>query len=124
MTYRYRGHSMSDPAKYRTREEVQKMRDERDPIENVRALLVEGGHATDEDLTAAVEAAPRLGLDWGLGDDIGWSLAGRSVSPGRRIPGDPGSDWLPVEGVGRAIGWEMSLSGVQTVTPILESTEI
>ena len=51
-TYRYRGHSMSDPAKYRTREEVQKMRDERDPIEAVRSLLLEGNHASEEDLKA------------------------------------------------------------------------
>ena len=50
MTYRYRGHSMSDPAKYRTREEVQKMRDERDPIEHVRQLLLQGGHAAEDDL--------------------------------------------------------------------------
>jgi pyruvate dehydrogenase E1 component alpha subunit len=52
MTYRYRGHSMSDPAKYRTREEVQKMRDERDPIDHVREMLLAGGHATEDDLKA------------------------------------------------------------------------
>ncbi|SPH17638.1 Acetoin:2,6-dichlorophenolindophenol oxidoreductase subunit alpha [Defluviimonas aquaemixtae] len=52
MTYRYRGHSMSDPAKYRTREEVQKMREERDPIEHVRELIVQGKHASDDDLKA------------------------------------------------------------------------
>ena len=51
-TYRYRGHSMSDPAKYRTREEVQKMRDERDPIEAVRNMLLTGKHATEDDLKA------------------------------------------------------------------------
>ncbi len=51
-TYRYRGHSMSDPAKYRTREEVQKMREERDPIDHVRELLLTGKHATEDDLKA------------------------------------------------------------------------
>ncbi|MBJ6373362.1 pyruvate dehydrogenase (acetyl-transferring) E1 component subunit alpha [Sedimentitalea arenosa] len=51
-TYRYRGHSMSDPAKYRTREEVQKMREERDPIEQVRGLLLTGEHASEDDLKA------------------------------------------------------------------------
>ena len=51
-TYRYRGHSMSDPAKYRTREEVQKMREERDPIEQVRGLLLTGKHASEDDLKA------------------------------------------------------------------------
>ncbi len=41
MTYRYRGHSMSDPAKYRSKEEVQKTRQERDPIERLRGMLLE-----------------------------------------------------------------------------------
>ena len=49
-TYRYRGHSMSDPAKYRTREEVQKMREGRDTIESGRSLLLTGKHTTEEAL--------------------------------------------------------------------------
>ncbi len=49
-TYRYRGHSMSDPAKYRTREEVQKVKEERDPIDHVRDLLLTGKHASEADL--------------------------------------------------------------------------
>jgi pyruvate dehydrogenase E1 component alpha subunit len=50
MTYRYRGHSMSDPAKYRAKEEVQKMREEHDPIEQVKARLVKSKGATEDDL--------------------------------------------------------------------------
>ncbi len=50
MTYRYRGHSMSDPAKYRAKEEVQKMREESDPIEQVKKRLIETGAASEEEL--------------------------------------------------------------------------
>src|SRR6202789_4466097 len=51
-TYRYRGHSMSDPAKYRTREEVQEVREKRDPIEHYGQKLVERGAASEDDLKA------------------------------------------------------------------------
>ncbi len=50
MTYRYRGHSMSDPAKYRTREEVSKMRQERDPIEHVREMIISASYSDDDEL--------------------------------------------------------------------------
>jgi pyruvate dehydrogenase E1 component alpha subunit len=62
-TYRYRGHSMSDPAKYRTREEVQKMRSERDCIEAARAGLVALGveeaaiKAIDDEVRRIVQEA-------------------------------------------------------------------
>ncbi len=49
-TYRYRGHSMSDPAKYRTKEEVDAMKQRRDPIDGLKALLIERGMATEESL--------------------------------------------------------------------------
>jgi pyruvate dehydrogenase E1 component alpha subunit len=57
-TYRYRGHSMSDPAKYRTKEEVDKYRTERDPIDHVRKLLLDG-KMTDEAALKAVDAEIR-----------------------------------------------------------------
>ena len=47
-TYRYRGHSMSDPAKYRTREEVQEFREHNDPITNAAGELAKLGVAEDE----------------------------------------------------------------------------
>jgi pyruvate dehydrogenase E1 component alpha subunit len=52
LTYRYRGHSMSDPAKYRSREEVSTMRAERDPIEQVKNRILEKRYGTEESLKA------------------------------------------------------------------------
>src|SRR5438445_1576851 len=50
LTYRYRGHSMSDPAKYRPKEEVDKVRTEHDPIEQVRSRLLKKGFASEDAL--------------------------------------------------------------------------
>ena len=47
-TYRYRGHSMSDPAKYRSRDEVQAVRDKSDPIDHLAKVLGEMGVGEDE----------------------------------------------------------------------------
>jgi pyruvate dehydrogenase E1 component alpha subunit len=64
LTYRYRGHSMSDPAKYRSKEEVQKVRQEQDPIEGLKARLLEAGvvdadqlKETDREVKAIVSDA-------------------------------------------------------------------
>jgi len=54
-TYRYRGHSMSDPAKYRTREEVDEVRKTRDPIEHLDEILAKAGFA-DEAAIKAIDA--------------------------------------------------------------------
>ncbi len=66
-TYRYRGHSMSDPAKYRSKEEVQKVRSESDPIDFVKALLLKDGHVDeaklkelDKEVKAVVAEAARF----------------------------------------------------------------
>ena len=69
-TYRYRGHSMSDPAKYRTREEVQKIREEKDPIDTLRSLLIEKHKISekefktiDSEIKAVVTEASDFALD-------------------------------------------------------------
>jgi pyruvate dehydrogenase E1 component alpha subunit len=50
LTYRYRGQSMSDPAKYRTREEVEKVRHDHDPIEQVRRRLIESKGVSEDEV--------------------------------------------------------------------------
>jgi pyruvate dehydrogenase E1 component alpha subunit len=58
ITYRYRGHSMSDPAKYRSREEVQEMRDKHDPIDGAKEELLKRGVSEDKlkELEKAIRA--------------------------------------------------------------------
>lgn len=53
MTYRYRGHSMSDPAKYRAKEEVEKIKTEQDPIEHIRKMM--DGAGIKEDVIKAID---------------------------------------------------------------------
>ena len=69
-TYRYRGHSMSDPAKYRTREEVQEVREKRDPIEHFGQKLVQRGamregelKATDKEIRHIVNTAAEFATE-------------------------------------------------------------
>ncbi|WP_374470550.1 pyruvate dehydrogenase (acetyl-transferring) E1 component subunit alpha [Phenylobacterium sp.] len=62
-TYRYRGHSMSDPAKYRTREEVDEIRKTRDPIDHVEELLEKQGFADEAALKAIDAEVKRIVAD-------------------------------------------------------------
>ena len=58
-TYRYHGHSMSDPGStYRTRDEISTMRQQRDPVEHVRKLILDNGFADASDLKKLEKVRP------------------------------------------------------------------
>lgn len=59
-TYRYRGHSMSDPARYRTRQEVNKVKDEQDPIDLIKQMLLKKKYSTEEKLKELDQAIKQL----------------------------------------------------------------
>jgi pyruvate dehydrogenase E1 component alpha subunit len=68
-TYRYRGHSMSDPAKYRKREEVDDVRSHRDPIEGLKSQIVDAGYADEAELKAIdkeIKAVVKEAADFSL----------------------------------------------------------
>ena len=72
-TYRYRGHSMSDPAKYRTRDEVNKIKEERDPIDNLRSYLISNNISTDselKDIDKQIKDAISDAADFAISSDI------------------------------------------------------
>lgn len=68
-------------------------------------------------LTAAVEAAPVLGVDWFLGDDLGYAIGGLDQSGRDTVPAFPGG----ISGIARNSGWELTLDDTPFVTPILIS---
>lgn len=76
------------------------------------ALEVLKDGITSVGLSAATQKAPKLGVDWNIGDDIGFDIT--------ETPGFP-NDHV---GVARAIGWELELGGVEFVTPILAGEEV
>ena len=70
-------------------------------------------------MTAVADRGPRLGIDWAIGDDIGYVVGGPDRHDEETVPAFPGG----LTGVARAIGWELSLTGVPEVVPVLQGAE-
>lgn len=70
-------------------------------------------------LSAVVDRAPALGIDWSIGDDIGYVVGGADRHDEQTVPAFPNG----LTGVARAIGWELDMTDVWIVTPVLQGTE-
>lgn len=71
-------------------------------------------------LSATVEDGPRLGIDWFIGDDIGYQIGGLDSDGNETVPSFPGGK----SGIARAVGWEMSLGNTPIITPIFTSSSL
>jgi hypothetical protein len=67
-------------------------------------------------LQSAVKDAPRLGVDWSEGDDVGYVVGGFDRFDRDLVPAFPGG----ISGTVRAVGWVLDLDGLEKVTPVLE----
>lgn len=92
--------------------------DKLDSYARARAAQIAGGTLTLA-LTAAVENAPKLGVDWSEGDDIGYVVGGLDRFDRDLVRAFPGG----ISGVVRTAGWVLDLSGLEQITPVLEGPD-
>jgi len=71
-------------------------------------------------LTAIMSDAPKLGVDWSLGDDIGYQIGGLDANGKDTVPAFPGG----ISGTVRAIGHQITLSSTPTITPVLAGSDM
>lgn len=95
--------------------DVDEVDDRLDSFARARAAEVAEGSRTLA-LKGAVQDAPRLGVDWSEGDDIGFVVGGLDRFGKDRVPAFPGG----MSGVVRAMGWVLDLDGLERITPVLE----
>ena len=98
------------------------------PSSSIKEISTLDGHAearlqstrrgtTSIAISANLKAAPRLGVDWGIGDEVGVAVGGIAFDGTETVPSIPGG----IEGRGRVAGWKRSLMEPQTITPLIVS---
>lgn len=98
--------------------DVDDIDDKLDSFAQARAAGIKDGTLTLA-LKAAVQDAPRLGVDWSEGDDVGYVVGGYDRFGRDLIRSFPGG----LSGVERAVGWVLDLSGLEQITPVLEGPD-